>query len=228
MHQCVIYHTPKLPLILSVCFPRCCWPSGTVISLYVKLYTSRYQLGSVQIYYHPEDGYRPLPGIEKAKWWNGTRTTEKPQQSVLKSQISKTDMQQTFHVLWYSRHYEVFIPCPSLLLSMFATHKHPWSNSSSSPTVVDHHSRALNRDILDHPLKHNAWKPCIITVFVSQTSQAHVDCPHHMNFDTQSYWFCAWLVRDLSQLNHRITGSDTCTKIVMKSWCAWTVRSVTA
>jgi len=38
-------------------------------------------------------------------------------------------------------------PISSELLSMLATHKQPWSNSSSSPTDVDHQSRALNSDI---------------------------------------------------------------------------------
>lgn len=39
-------------------------------------------------------------------------------------------------------------PCPVPLLSTSPTHKHPWSNSSPSPSTADHQSRALNRDML--------------------------------------------------------------------------------
>lgn len=39
-------------------------------------------------------------------------------------------------------------PCPLPLLSTSPTHKHPWSNSSPSPSTADHQSRALNRDML--------------------------------------------------------------------------------
>ena len=41
------------------------------------------------------------------------------------------------------------VPVPSALLSISPTQRQPRSNSSpSSPTFVDHHSRALNSDIL--------------------------------------------------------------------------------
>lgn len=39
-------------------------------------------------------------------------------------------------------------PCPVPLLSTSPTHKHPWSNSSPSPSTADHQSRALKRDML--------------------------------------------------------------------------------
>lgn len=40
------------------------------------------------------------------------------------------------------------LPSSSVALSIFATQRHPRSNSSSSPTVVDHQSRALNSDMV--------------------------------------------------------------------------------
>ena len=40
-----------------------------------------------------------------------------------------------------------FIPEGVLSLSIFATHKHPRSKSSSLPAQVDHQSLALNNDI---------------------------------------------------------------------------------
>lgn len=40
------------------------------------------------------------------------------------------------------------LPSSSVALSIFATQRHPRSNSSSSPTVVDHQSRALNNDMV--------------------------------------------------------------------------------
>ena len=55
---------------------------------------------------------------------------------------------------WMKRErcYMNFSPEPLISLSMLATHRQPWSNSSASPTDVDHHSRVLNSDIVVHDI----------------------------------------------------------------------------
>lgn len=107
-------------------------------------------------------------------------------------------------------------PCPDPLLSTSPTHKHPWSNSSPSPSTADHQSRALKRDMLpcwwdrqgktnrlltetNGKSKEEAWKHIREMELVQRTNDRPQEKWRHCSFSTllrltfqtwpqQSYW----------------------------------------
>lgn len=101
---------------------------------------------------------------DKSGHYNLTMEDDKSDSPLLFSQLAVQSIQIScyfFNLIFGAS--SLYWPCPDPLLSTSPTHKHPWSNSSPSPSTADHQSRALNRDMLPCWLARRGKKKCLLT-----------------------------------------------------------------